>query len=58
MKRTVFAEELETTIIALGGSPGTAYEPQGWELWAPLDSNLTSPSGGQNAGAKWRRLPG
>ena len=38
MKRTAFAEEPETTIIALGGTPGKAYEPVGWELWAPLDA--------------------
>ena len=36
VKRTAFAEEPETTIIALGGTPGKAYEPSGWELWAPL----------------------
>jgi hypothetical protein len=36
VKRTAFAEEPETTIIALGGTPGKAYEPTGWELWAPL----------------------
>ena len=36
VKRTAFAEEPETTIIALGGTPGQAYEPEGWELWAPL----------------------
>jgi hypothetical protein len=36
VKRTAFAEEPETTIIALGGIPGQAYEPDGWELWAPL----------------------
>jgi hypothetical protein len=36
VKRTAFAEEPETTIIALGGTPGKAYEPNGWELWAPL----------------------
>jgi tetratricopeptide (TPR) repeat protein len=36
VKRTAFAEEPETTIIALGGVPGKAYEPHGWELWAPL----------------------
>ena len=36
VKRTAFAEEPETTIIALGGIPGKAYEPDGWELWAPL----------------------
>jgi tetratricopeptide (TPR) repeat protein len=37
VKRTAFAEEPETTIIALGGTPGKAYEPDGWELWAPLN---------------------
>jgi hypothetical protein len=37
VKRTAFAEEPETTIIALGGTPGMAYEPDGWELWAPLN---------------------
>ena len=37
VKRTAVAEEPETTIIALGGTPGQAYEPNGWELWAPLN---------------------
>jgi mannose-6-phosphate isomerase-like protein (cupin superfamily) len=37
VKRTAFAEEPETTIIALGGTPGQAYEPDGWELWSPLN---------------------
>jgi tetratricopeptide (TPR) repeat protein len=37
VKRTAFAEEPETTVVALGGTPGTAYEPDGWELWAPLN---------------------
>jgi tetratricopeptide (TPR) repeat protein len=36
VKRTAFAEEAETSILALGGRPGKAYEPDGWELWAPL----------------------
>ncbi len=36
VQRTAVAEEPETTIIALGGTPGKAYEPDGWELWAPL----------------------
>ena len=36
VKRTAFAEEPGTTIIAVGGVPGKACEPTGWELWAPL----------------------
>jgi tetratricopeptide (TPR) repeat protein len=36
VKRTAFAEEPGTTIVAVGGTPGQAYEPHGWELWAPL----------------------
>jgi hypothetical protein len=34
--RTAFAEEPDTTIIAIGATPGKAYEPTGWELWAPF----------------------
>lgn len=34
-KRTAFAEEAGTTIIALGGTPGKADEPTGFEIWAP-----------------------
>jgi hypothetical protein len=34
--RTAFAEEAGTTILAVGGTPGKAYEPVGWELWAPF----------------------
>jgi mannose-6-phosphate isomerase-like protein (cupin superfamily) len=37
VKRTAFAEEPETTIVALGGTPGKAYEPDGWEIFAPLN---------------------
>lgn len=37
VKRTAFAEEPGTTIVALGGTPGQAYEPLGWEIWAPLN---------------------
>ena len=37
VKRTAFAEEAGTTLIALGGTPGKAYEPSGWEFWAPLN---------------------
>jgi hypothetical protein len=25
-----------TTVVAVEGTPGKAYEPRGWELWAPL----------------------
>ena len=35
-KRTASATEDETTIIAVEGTPGKAYEARGWELWAPL----------------------
>jgi tetratricopeptide (TPR) repeat protein len=36
VKRTAFAEEAGTTVVAVGGVPGRAYEVLGWELWAPL----------------------
>jgi tetratricopeptide (TPR) repeat protein len=36
VRRTAFAEEPGTTIVALGGTPGRAYEADGWEIWAPL----------------------
>jgi hypothetical protein len=36
VKRTAFAEEPGTTIVAVGGVPGKAYEPVGWEIWRPL----------------------
>jgi tetratricopeptide (TPR) repeat protein len=34
--RTAFAEEPNTTLVAVGAAPGKAYEPNGWELWAPV----------------------
>jgi tetratricopeptide (TPR) repeat protein len=34
--RTAFAEEAETSIMALGGRPGRAYEPSNWEVLNPL----------------------
>lgn len=34
-KRTAFAEEPGTSMLAYGGRRGAAYEPVGWELWAP-----------------------
>jgi len=36
VKRTAFAEEAGTTLVAVGGTVGKAYEPVGWELWYPL----------------------
>jgi hypothetical protein len=35
-KRTAIAKQDQTIIIAVEGTPGKAYEPRGWELWAPL----------------------
>ena len=40
VKRTAFAEEAGTTIVALGVTPGKAYEPSGFEIWSPLISPL------------------
>ena len=36
VKRTAFAEEAGTSILALGGMPGKAYEASGFEIWAPI----------------------
>jgi tetratricopeptide (TPR) repeat protein len=38
VKRTAVAEQPGTTIVVIGGTPGKAYEPDGWELWAPLNA--------------------
>ncbi|MGZ4257058.1 MAG: TPR end-of-group domain-containing protein [Gaiellaceae bacterium] len=38
VKRTAYAEEPGTTLFAVGGAPGEAYEAGGWELWAPLNA--------------------
>jgi tetratricopeptide (TPR) repeat protein len=38
VRRTAFAEEAGTTIVAAGGVPGRAYAPDGWEIWAPLNA--------------------
>jgi tetratricopeptide (TPR) repeat protein len=37
VRRTAFAEEAATTILAIGGVAGEAYEPFGWEVWMPLN---------------------
>jgi mannose-6-phosphate isomerase-like protein (cupin superfamily) len=36
VKRTAFAEEPGTTLLAIGGVAGKAYEVSGWELWMPF----------------------
>jgi mannose-6-phosphate isomerase-like protein (cupin superfamily) len=37
VSRTAFAEEANTTLLAIGaGPPGKPYEANGWELFAPL----------------------
>jgi tetratricopeptide (TPR) repeat protein len=37
VKRTAFAEEPGTTLLAVGGVPGKPYEVGGWEIWGPLN---------------------
>src|SRR3954470_8086678 len=37
-RRTAFAEEPGTVVVALGATPGKAYEPTGWEYWAPVNA--------------------
>jgi tetratricopeptide (TPR) repeat protein len=37
VKRTAFAQEAGTTVLAIGAGPaGKPYQPGGWELFAPL----------------------
>ena len=37
VKRTAFAQEAGTTVLAIGGGPpGQPYKADGWELFAPL----------------------
>jgi mannose-6-phosphate isomerase-like protein (cupin superfamily) len=36
VKRTAFAEEPDTTLVAIGAVAGKAYEASGWEIWMPL----------------------
>lgn len=36
VQRTAFAKEPATTVMALGGVPGQAYEVTGWESWSAL----------------------
>jgi tetratricopeptide (TPR) repeat protein len=37
VKRTAFAEDAGTTIVAIGGTPGQVYDPSGFEIWLPLN---------------------
>lgn len=36
VKRTAFAEEENTTLLAIGGVPGKAYEVHGYDIWGPV----------------------
>ena len=38
LKRTAFAEEAGTALLAVGAAAGQAYEPGGWEIWSPFNS--------------------
>jgi mannose-6-phosphate isomerase-like protein (cupin superfamily) len=38
LKRTAFAEEAGTALLAVGAAAGHAYEPGGWEIWSPYNS--------------------
>jgi tetratricopeptide (TPR) repeat protein len=33
-RRTAFAEEADTTVLAVGATRGQVYEPDGWEVWS------------------------
>lgn len=35
-RRTAFAEEPGTMVLAVGATAGKAYEAHGWEFWGPL----------------------
>jgi tetratricopeptide (TPR) repeat protein len=37
VKRTAFAEEPGTTLLAMGAVAGKAYVPVGWEVWAEVN---------------------
>lgn len=55
-KRTAFAEEAGTSMLAYGGRRGSAYEPVGWELWARELSPLYQAGKYAEAAALGRRL--
>jgi mannose-6-phosphate isomerase-like protein (cupin superfamily) len=37
-KRTAFAEEAETIVLAIGSNVGQPYEVRDWEAWAPFQA--------------------
>src|SRR5262245_14817931 len=37
LKRTAFAEEAGTALLAVGAAAGQAYEPGGWEIWSQFN---------------------
>jgi tetratricopeptide (TPR) repeat protein len=41
-RRTAFAEEPNTTLVAMGAKPGEVFEPAGWEIWAPLNKHYAA----------------
>jgi tetratricopeptide (TPR) repeat protein len=50
IKRTAFAREAGTTVLAIGAGPaGQPYEPSGWEQFAPLFPLFKSDDYGEGA---------
>jgi hypothetical protein len=49
VRRTAFAEEPDTTILVVGGTPGEPFEPDGWELLTPLTGVLAAEEYGEAA---------
>ena len=60
--RTAFAEEAETTVIAIGSRVGQPYEAGGWEVWAEFhpayeagDYDVSDRRCAHDAGGEWVR---
>src|SRR4029450_2366581 len=58
VKRTAFAEEPGTTVLAVGATTGKPYEPMGWELWYPLRRGAGGGHGEGRGGADAGRAAG
>ena len=61
--RTAFAEEAETTVLAIGSKVGQPYEVGGWEVWAEFhpayeagDYDAVDRPRPRDAGGEWVRL--